>query len=318
MVVGGSINVHANDDAGMEIVGFDGSLARYDKAPRRIGHSVTRLHDGRVLIIGGTGAEAPHDSQPTFLYDARLDAWTFPRALVNAPVYHTATLLEDGRLLLVGGRYNGFPVSPVENEVRLFDVARDRQRRMAPLHHARADHTATLLADGRVLVVGGWGKQGLLGHAEIFERNRWTEIAGAAPRASHTATLLGDGRVLFVGGNTEGPSTQLFDPRSSSFEEVPPLLPDREDHTATWVGDHVLVAGGYIHERGATAEALLFDVASRTWCLAAPMSQARMSHTATRLINGRVLVAGGSGDADDDHTMDPFNRTTEIFRVGVP
>ncbi|HZO16646.1 MAG TPA: hypothetical protein VFB62_25395, partial [Polyangiaceae bacterium] len=109
MVVGGSINVHANDDAGMEIVGFDGSLARYDKAPRRIGHSVTRLHDGRVLIIGGTGAEAPHDSQPTFLYDARLDAWTFPRALVNAPVYHTATLLEDGRLLLVGGRYNGFP-----------------------------------------------------------------------------------------------------------------------------------------------------------------------------------------------------------------
>jgi hypothetical protein len=252
------------------------------------------------------------ESQPTFLFDSKSDSWTFPAFPSPPPVYHTATLLKDGTVLVVGGRRNGFPVSRAEADTGIYDAAHGRYRALPPLHHARADHTATLLRDGRVLVVGGWGASGRLGDAELYDpvTRRWTLIAGAHPRSDHTATLLRDGRVLLVGG-AEGASTQLFDPGSMRFQDGPPLAA-RTHHTATLLDRGVLIAGGFPEGEGASSQALLFD---GSFCRLPNMRTPRAGHTATRLTNGNVIVAGGDADVGVEPAMDPYVRSTEFFRL---
>src|SRR2546425_8379929 len=68
---------------------------------------------------------------------------------------------------------------------------------------ARQGHTATLLTDGRVVLVGGENTNGPVGVAEVFDPVSATfSPAGSSviPRADHSATLLADGRVLVAGG----------------------------------------------------------------------------------------------------------------------
>jgi hypothetical protein len=325
LIVGGRTNGHDPNGflSGMEVFdlrpGHDHTM--YAKAHRRIGHTLTRLPDGRIALVGGTGADAPKEAQSTWLYDPAGDTWSFPTGPANlAPVYHTATLLAGSEILLAGGRANGFPVSPPEADAVAFDPVTGSTRALPPLHEARADHTGTRLADGRALIVGGWGKRGRLGDAEVYDpaTNRWSQVAGASPRTDHTATLLADGRVLLFGGAESGP-TQIFDPRAARFADTS-LAPEpgRRHHTATLLpSGAVLVAGGYVEGRGAVADTAVYRPEADTWCVAAPLATPRYRHTATRLSDGRVLVVGGDdlqAGGDARPMMDPYVRSTEILR----
>ncbi len=119
------------------------------------------------------------------------------------------------------------------------------------LAEGRSFHTATLLPDGRVLVVGGASSSSSLRtSAEV-----WDPATGSfSPAGSlaiglsrHTATLLPDGRVLVVGGgweNAQG-SAELWDPATESFSPAASMAEGRWGHTATLLPDgRVLVVGG--------------------------------------------------------------------------
>src|SRR6266508_2005230 len=74
----------------------------------------------------------------------------------------------------------------------------------ASLATSRREHSATLLSDGKVLVVGGYTGATVLATSELYDpvSGMWTAGVGllATARREHTATLLADGRVLVTGG----------------------------------------------------------------------------------------------------------------------
>ena len=173
-------------------------------------------------------------------------------------------------------------------------------RRVASLRDARAAHTATALASGQVLVVGGMSEGGgSLAGVELFDptRNTVRRLRPlAVSRAAHTATRLVDGRILVIGGyNGEYlASVEIFDPATQHFRAAGSLREARSGHTATLLPDgRVLIVGGVGRGWTFLRSAELYDPQTARSATLASMEVPRESHTATLLADGRVLVAGG-------------------------
>src|SRR2546422_768046 len=175
---------------------------------------------------------------------------------------------------------------------------------IADLNQPRAEHTATLLANGTVLISGGRDAADQpLASAEIYDpaTGGFTLLASPlpAPVWGHTATRLGDGTVVIAGGTGDGglpvAAAQLFDPATDTFTALDPLSTPRARHTATLLRDgRVLMVGGTDGSKP-LASLEVYDPTTRTFSLASSaLVLARQDHTATLLPDGRVLVAGGS------------------------
>ncbi len=108
----------------------------------RTGHTATLLNDGRVLVVGGPGAE---------LYNPTTGTWSVTGSMTTPRAWHTATRLADGRVLVAGG--DGAPSSVSSAEI--YDPATGTWSVTGSLARGRRDHTATVLTSGQVLVAGG-------------------------------------------------------------------------------------------------------------------------------------------------------------------
>lgn len=173
----------------------------------------------------------------------------------------------------------------------------------------RQDHSATLLLDGRVLVAGGmmgFGSGEPNPTAQIYdpETNTWGSAPPIpTPRALYSATRLANGQVLVAGGVGSAPSAavEIYDPVAGWWRAAAPMPTTRHSHTATLLSDgRVLVAGGTNAANiggGPLAEAVIYDPATDRWAAAGRLTNTRDRHTAVRLADGRVLVAGGMDDS---------------------
>jgi pimeloyl-ACP methyl ester carboxylesterase len=162
---------------------------------------------------------------------------------------------------------------------------------------ARSGHTATLLPNGRVLVVAGFNNSSIfLASTELYDlaSGTWTASGDLATgRYQHTATLLPNGKVLVAGGGgnfTASASAELYDPANGTWAAAGNLTTSRAFPTANLLPNgKVLVTGG-----GVTAE--LYDPVSGTWTVTGSLATGRDTATATLLANGKVLVVGGYGN----------------------
>jgi hypothetical protein len=287
----------------------------------RVGHTATKLSNGKVLITGGPDTTSGLATGSAELYDPSAGTFGSTSDMNEKRFAHTATLLKDGKVLIVGGNHRD---STELASAELYDPESRTFTLTGSLRQGRSAHTATLLSDGRVLIAGGAGVDPATGNAVVLDT---TEIydpgAGAFTltnsnmkegRASHTATLLGDGKVLLAGGGRTVVSTELFDPATGVFSSAGDMSAARESHAAVLLGDgKVLVSGGRftsiaIHGCCAAGSAEVFDTASRNFVGTGSMTAARFSHTATLLNNGKVLVTGGIGASG--HPLD----SAEIYQ----
>jgi N-acetylneuraminic acid mutarotase len=193
------------------------------------------------------------------------------------------------------------------------------------MNEARDGHTATLLPNGKLLVVGGTkrlgdGTNSTLGTCELYDptTENWTatgSLNAADFRAYHTATLLQNGKVLITGGFVENTQTilassALYDPGTGQWTSTGALTEKRVYHTATLLNNgKVLVTGG----NGSLCE--LYDPATGQWTAGGSLNALHSQHTATLLNNGNVLIAGGAqgnGASATCELYDPGNNTWSL------
>ncbi|AUX48814.1 uncharacterized protein SOCE26_103550 [Sorangium cellulosum] len=196
-------------------------------------------------------------------------AW-MPAPSMRVPhAYHAATLLQDGRVLVAGGARSH--TDPCTTAAELYDPATNTWLPAAPMRGGRCGPGAVLLQDGRVLVAGGHG------------------------RYQHFEGDLGLG------------SAEIYDPATDTWTTAAPMLAARTsdvmDQSAVLLPDgRVLVTGGIDEE---TRNAEIYDPDADAWTLAAPMlgvitaGELAIVESATLLLDGRVLVAGGGYDASN-------------------
>jgi len=271
--------------------------------------------------------------------------------------YHTATRLADGRVLIVGGEDSaGRPLDTVEiydPDTRTFLPGPSLSEVAQPepgvaVIGPRSHHTATLLADGTVLVAGGDYVDGTTGNVRvhatgvIFDptRNKWTyNFRLAGPRTQHTAvrvvTATGEERVLLIGGRDDTTSIDGLDTvevlhSSGAFVGTGILAEPRVLHAAVALDNHrVLIAGGLGQSGGAPngaadgAEIFDLDTFAST---PVPMDVPAYELTLTRVDSGTggsaLLTTGGGqltlGAVPSVQSYAPTAFTVTLGRLAEP
>lgn len=277
----------------------------------RIDHTATLLPNGKVLVAGGRGQTG--DATSIELYDPVANAWTVGGGLITPRFDHTATLLPNGKVLVVGGYRSGVSYPDYWAGVELYDPAINAWTAGGALLAARAQHTATLLPNGRVLLIGGARQTPVAPAVELYDPAANTSTVAATPTLElnlGSATLLSSGSVLFVTGSQSTSDASrtfataaLYDPGTNSWTNAGTLSTWHDGHTATRLGNGtVLVVGGGANSvrQGNTATDIveLYDPTTNSWSVTKALVQGpRLLHTSTLLSNGAVLVVGGTSSA---------------------
>lgn len=230
-------------------------------------------------------------------------------SLNTARYDHTATLLPTGEVLVVGGLdVNGVYTSLASAE--LYNPKHGKWTVTGSLSVGRTGFTATLLANGQVLVAGGSDYQiRCYATAELYNPSTGTwSLTGSMsqPRCLHSATLLPDGKILVSGGvnslyDFSRPTVtgaEIYDPGSGTWTATGSLNVSRADAATSLLQDgKVLTAGGYSNTGNNNPNAYLtsaeiYDPSTGQWSLTSSISGPVGAPTnPVTLSDGDVLIA---------------------------
>ncbi len=242
------------------------------------GAAVT-LADGRVLAVSG----GEHGT--TELYELSSSTWTKGPDLPASGDQWTVVALAEGGALLLGEapcKIPEYKCRPTASTYRL-GASGSELSPAAPMHEARGRPVAVRLADGRVLVAGGFGDEcpeiladGFSCHpissAEIYNptSNEWSPAAPTPQaRGGAGATLLSDGTVLVVGGD-EATDAIRYEPGSGNWTAAGQTASSRTGSLVISLQGGRALALGSDHEAGFFGS--LGGAAERAPCLGKPAS----------------------------------------------
>jgi Kelch motif len=280
--------------------------------------SMAVLLDGRVLVIGesadGVGLE------PAMVYDPVADRFDEVGTPLQARVRPFLVTLADGRVL-VGCGVSGAEPEGALATAELFDPKTGTFSPAGSMTRPRSfGLSATLLRDGRVLVVGGGPEVGT--SAELYdpatETFSPTGSMTVARGGFQSATLLTDGRVLVAGGfvpHAGDPraipdptaTAEVYDPATATFSAVGPMAAPRFIHGASILADGTVLVVGGDHDYPAqgvpvpvgVSDAEIFDPATGTFRATGSLHRPRFL-PAMVSIDDRVLVLGTLDPVGDD------------------
>jgi len=250
------------------------------------------------------------------------EPWASAASMGTARAYHTATLLPNGNVLVTGGddgAIGGGSNGPRKlATAERYDPVADRWTTVAPMPIPHTRHTAILLPDGRVFVIGDYNTIDAT-KAELYDpaTDHWT-LAAVSPAQYGTAgaALLPNGQVLVVACEP-----QRYDPTSDRYSSTGPYMAlgacVSGSAIATLADGRVLVTGGP-YRGGGYNSAATYNPATDQWTRAAPMHAGRAFHTATLLADGQVLVIGGADLRGTLATAERYDPVADAWTTVAP
>ena len=222
-----------------------------------------------------------------------------PSLLSDGRYLHTATLLANGKVLVSGGLSTGLQGAVALASAEIFDPGTRHWSLTGPMAIPRAMHTASLLPDGRVLVVGGFDGGDYQATAEFYDpaSGSWSPAPGlAAPLAAQTANSLANGSVLLCGG------LQSIQVKGQAGKFLLSLLADSNIE--------YVVTAPYCQS---------YDPVSNCWSQRARLPHRRYAHLGVALPSGQILFAGGSNGMGEWNWVLPtdiYDPARDSFAVG--
>ena len=271
------------------------------------GPAGTILADGRIMIAGGAKNIVGATADVTFGTISGLTiTWVAGTNLPAVRYAPTANTLADGRVLVIGGETT--PSNAAQTTTRFATISGNTitWNTGTALPAARSRHTANLLSDGRILVMGGSTNGSNAQTTTYFGTISGTTItwntgtALPAARRDHNTTILQDGRVLVTGGN-DGSAAQstswlgTISGTTITWVTSTALPAVRLNHATSLINDgRVLVTGG---DDGSTEVLTSWfgTVVSDTisWVVTTNLTASRRDHVSLLLNDGRVLLTAG-------------------------
>ncbi|HDR8961296.1 Kelch repeat-containing protein [Burkholderia vietnamiensis] len=304
---------------------YDPAHPKWSKAgamvlPRQA-HKAVLLADGNVLVAGGLAADSNNlSATPSAeVYSPTRGVWNRVGNMATGRLGHTMTVLKDGRVLVTGGhRADDVMDDDAFASAELFNPTDGQWAVTASMSIGRRGHTATLLPNGKVLVVGGRmaGSNGdATAMAELFDpvKDTWVAVAPMRnARYGHSATLLRSGKVLVVVGEDvkkAGDDTKRLD---AAMAEV--VKEKGSDFTST---DLAIALAKDPGPYRSLAE--IYDPVTNQWSPAGNLNAARSGARAVLLPNGNVLVARGADDESLDlNSSEIYDVKTGVWRLTAP
>jgi N-acetylneuraminic acid mutarotase len=279
-------------------------------------HSAVLLQDGRVLITGGVCLAGLQPTNTSEIYDPTTEKFTNTGSLNFARCSHKSYLLSSGKILIIGGHN---PASLTNTNVDILSQSEiyDPQTGQFTLSGneviPRTNFRDYVFPNGSILLLGGFTKDNTyLSSTEIFNVNTSTFSLSSNMnfnKLSFGVSALCNGQLLTTGGisfNNSNKSiafysnAEIYDPVTSSFSiSSASMSIQRYDHSNTILNDcSVLIAGGgnSFTSPYATNKAEIYDATQKKFITVGNLNDARKSHTATMLNNGKVLIVGGTID----------------------
>ncbi len=219
------------------------------------------LVNNSVLVSGGFNGSFLNSME---VYYTTSSSFSYVSSLLVAREGHTATVLSDGTVLLVGGCKNSQSDKQVCDEFQSTAEIWNPSTNVnvmtkGELKTARANHTATLLPDGKVLISGGRNANSALSAAEVYDpaTGLFTAVGDMnTARQGHVATSLGDGRVVISGGYSGQSLSSIETYYQGAFTLAPSTMSVRRyKHSATLLADGKILLVG-----GENKDLLMFDV----------------------------------------------------------
>ena len=201
------------------------------------------------------------------------------------------------------------------------------------MRSARDGHTATILANGKILAAGGTNNGVALASAELYNPTAGTWASTGSMNVARTlarAVLLSNGSVLVIGGcvndclSATTSSAELYNPIAGTFTATGSMVQARAEFGVTLLANgQVLVAGGCTAYDAngclaVTNKAEIYNPATGTWKATGALRGARHAMTATLLASGKVLVAGGATAAMDAiNSSEIYDPTAKTWTLGL-
>lgn len=292
----------------------------------RSGHCLS-LISGHLVFVGGGGwgdwggeAKAEIINLQSGQVHTVQKQMTVPRS--NARL----VTLPDGRLMLLGGSTD-FEVSLRSTEI--FEPKSEDLQAGPDMAFERSGHTASVLNDGRIFIVGGMDSDFVHDSIELFDPKTKTfqtlSAKLAEPRMNHTATLIDD-RFLVIAGGETGPSpanpdhetaflssVEVYDIRLNSIIAVKnKMTSPKTFHTAVAFNDKkVVFVGGLSALSESSDELEVFDLNNLKIHRAGKLTIARSLHAMAHLKSGDIFISGGVSEGIPQRSTERCRWTLE-------